>query len=182
MANVKLSELTEITEVKEDDYFIVVDTSDSNNTKKVKAVNKEEKLGVFGYISTPVVTEIEATDTYYNLAGGFTNPVLENFSVSATGIKYIGLADVTVEIQWCGSFVNDVNRATFSIALTKNGTVEEGSIQTLRLDSAGTPNSMSGTYVWTLSTNDEILIKTKCDKVGSELTATTFTTSLQKFY
>ena len=182
MVDVKLSELTTITEVKDNDYFIVVDSSDSNNTKKVLAINKEEKIGVFGYISTPLPTTISASDTYYTLAGTFTNTILSNFTVSETGIKYTGTEDIVVETEWSGSFTSDTNNTTFSIALMKNGVLESCSTQTLKLDNAGTYGTLSGICVGTISTNDEILIKVKADKVGCEITANTFNSSLQKFY
>jgi len=183
MVNVKLSELTEITEVKEDDYFIVVDTSDSNNTKKVKAVNKNEKVGVYGYVVTPVETDCALAGVPVPLAGTFNNDILEGFEISATTDKltYIGAGDITVEIQYSGSFTSTKNNALISVGIAKNGTPITGSDMERTL-SIGDIGSWASTCAIMLSTGDTIEIVAKSDTANTGVTATKFNTTLQRLW
>lgn len=182
MATQKISELPEITTVEEGDFYIITDVSDGDATKKVKAINTEEKIGVYGYVSTPLPTTIATPGAYVTLAGTFTNPVLDNFTVSVTDIKYTGISDITVEIHWAGSFYSNVNNPTVTVSIAVNTVIQDCSGQSTKLGVAGEYGNMSGICVLTLSTNDEILIKMTADVTDKTVTAASFQTSLQKFY
>ena len=181
MAERKLSQLTEITEVEDNDMYVVMDSSDNFNTKKVKAVNTEEPIGVFGYIATPAATEIAVTDTYYTMQGVFNNPLLENFTVSGTGIKYTGDNPVVMQVHWSASMYSDTNNPTVSIVLSKNGVTESCSEQTTILKLSGQYSALSGLCVSTLETNDEILFKVKAD-TACDVTVQSLQASISKFY
>jgi len=181
MANVRLSELTEITEVEEGDYFIVIDSSDSNNTKKVNVVNKDEQVGVYGYVSTPVATDITTADTYYRLAGTFTNPVLEGFSIVDDKITYQGTNPIYVEIQGGGSFTSDTNNVTIDVSIKINDTVDTNSTISNKLGLSGSYGVIAGTSVLEIENGDSVEIVVKSDKI-CELTAQSFTVSLHSFF
>lgn len=75
---------------------------------------------VYAYISTPQDTIMTLDSTFYFFNSAFTNVFVENFTVGADGITYIGTGGM-FEIEWktCG---NATDTSEISAAIVKNGT------------------------------------------------------------
>ena len=144
-----------------------------------------KKVGVFASLSAPTDTTITVADTYYPIAGTFSNDPLEGF-VGATayppGIKYNESMTQYFEIDWHATVIPDSNTTTVHFAIKKNGVLVTSSIMGSLLKNNGQPYNLSGTCVIEMSTGDEIQLVVTADGNGDVLTIQHYTTSITEFF
>jgi len=146
-----------------------------------------KKIGVFASIApeSGTVTTITVAGTYYPIEGTFTNSPVEGFSggtVYAPSIKYDGALTQYFEIDWHATVISDSNGATIHVGIKKNGTLLTASIMGTYMKFAGEVQTLSGTTVVELSTDDEIQLVTTSDGNGDETEFDHFTTTMTEFF
>lgn len=139
-------------------------------------------LGVFAYVPAPTVTTTAPANTYVPIAGPFTNPVIEQFTLGVDKIIYSGSCSMWVEISYSGTFTSDTNTTTFTVGVRNGGIVFPGSESTFKLKLTGDSGSVGGhTVVW-MAPGDTVQLIVKSTQNGAELTAESFTTTLSRFF
>ena len=105
-------------------------------------------LGVFAYVPNPTNTTTVLADTYYPIAGPFTNTVLEQFSLGVDYIEFTNHETVYVKVTYSGTFESDTNNTTITAAVKLNGVVITGSEGAFKLKASGDSGSVSGVIVF----------------------------------
>lgn len=137
-----------------------------------------EKSNAFGYLPTAAITTTTLADTYYPIAGTFTNPVLDNFVLDGDKIVYKGTETREFKVILSVSVSSDTGTCTTTIGVSKDGSVPSG-LSAVRLLKLTTD---IGSWICqgelTLETDDEVQLVVKSDKVGAELTFHTTQTNI----
>ena len=144
-----------------------------------------ENNGVFASLSASANTTVTTADTYYPIAGTFTNSPMENFAagtVHTPSIKYIGTETKYFEIDWHATASPDSTGMTVHFGIKKNGTLIDSSVMGTFLKSGGEAQALSGTSVVELSTNDEIQLVLTADGDGDIVTVPHYTTTMRPFF
>jgi len=141
-----------------------------------------KKSGVFAFLTAQTNTTCTLADTWYSIAGSFTNLPIEDFVFDTDHIKYIGKKTQFFEIDWQTSMSGDANGITPHVAISINGTPITGSIMGQFLKTSGEAYAMAGTCIVELSTDDEVQIVVKADGVGDVISFYHFTTSISEFF
>lgn len=142
-----------------------------------------KKCGVFAYLDAPADTTITAAGTYYPIQGAFTNDPIEDFTAVPTpAIRYDGPKTQYFEIDWHAAGYGDANGQTIHIGVKKNGVLCTASVMGTFLKFLGEEQSLSGTCVVELATNDEIQLVVTSDGNGDILTLEQFTTTITEFF
>jgi len=142
-----------------------------------------DKCGVFAYLTAAADTTCTLKDTYYPIAGTFTNSPIEGFTTTAgppPGIVYACDEDRTMEIDWHASVVLSTGNDTVHVAVLKNGTEVASSVMgtyvtTLVLQ-------MSGTCAIEMTEDDVITLAVRSGADGTVITFAHFTTTINKFF
>lgn len=138
-------------------------------------------LGVFAYLPNPTNTTTVLAATYYPIAGPFTNTVLEEFTLGVDYIEFSNGETVHVKIDYSGTFSSDTNNTAITVGVKLNGGIVAGSVGVVVIKAAGDSGSVSGTVVVEITTGDQIQLVLQSDQAGAVITASTFTTSLNRF-
>lgn len=142
-----------------------------------------KKAGVFANLGTPTNTTITVADTYYPIAGTFTNDPIEDFTAVATpAIRYDGEKVQHFEIDWHAAIKGDSNGITVHVGIKKNGTLVDSSVMGTLLKFLGEEQALSGTAVVELEKDDEIQLVTTADGNGDIVTFEHFTTTISEFF
>lgn len=161
------------------DYLQVKDTINASGTITGK------KIGVFAALESPTATTVTTAGTYYPIAGTFTNDPAEEFSAAVTytpGIKYDHKQTQHFEIDWHAAGSGDANGMTIHIGIKKNGVLCSQGVMGTFLKFLGEEQSLSGTCVVELATNDEIQLVITSDTNGDIITMEHFTTTITEFF
>lgn len=143
-----------------------------------------KKVGVYAYIDTPVLTELTLANTYYAIAGDFTNDPIEDFTgatVTVPGIKYVGVYKQYFEIDFHASVATD-KAETLTTAIYKNGVLFPGSQMSTFCKVANEFYNISGTCVLELEENDEIQLVVKGTSVDSYADFNYYATTITEFF
>jgi hypothetical protein len=140
--------------------------------------------GVFATLDATASTTCTLADTWYPVAGSFTNDPLVGFALVAgppPGIELQpGFCTGLYEIDWHASLVKGAGTSEVRMGILVNGVEDPRSIQqttvtTLELQ-------MSGTAVPNLSTGDVITLAISSDTPGDVITLDFYTTTIKKFF
>lgn len=123
-------------------------------------------MAVYGrlYVSTPLATSIAVVDTYQKAAGTTTlaSPTADVDSPVAGRLRYTGTAEKPMFAQASVSIEVDAD-ALVTLALAKNGVVDETSEVEQQCTVAGGPEAFSLNAVFNLDGDDYIEIWVKAD-------------------
>ncbi len=141
----------------------------------------DARRGVFAYLNVPNITECIVKDTYYPIAGNFTNDPVGGFKIYEDSIQYIGDRMCYFSIVWFATVQSSNSNNTLLFAIKHNGEVLSKSIMgdfLMRKDSEST----SGTVVIPLYAKDMIQLVVSYAKKKTDLTFHYFTTSIRPFF
>ncbi len=141
-----------------------------------------KKSGVFAYLTASTNTTVTTADTYYPIAGSFTNSPMEDFSFDTDHLEYDGNKTQYFEIDWHASISGDANGITCDIGVKINTTVVTSSVMGTYLKTSGEVQALSGTCVVELETDDEIQLVLTSDSDGDVITVEHFTTTISEFF
>jgi len=172
------------------DRLIGSDSEDSNETANfslagIKEACLEAKAGVLAYLSSSTATTITTGDTYYPISGTFTNNPIENFAAGTTytpSIKYTGEATRYFKIDWHASLKGNSDSITTSVGVKLNNVLVSSSVMGTLIKTTGEPQSLSGTCVLELDTNDEVQLVVTANDDGDVITFEYFTTTIKPFF
>lgn len=172
-----------------DNVIIDLDINQIDSGADKSAVTKEWVLaklggtaGVFAALSAEEETTITEGGTYQPLMGTYTNTPIVGFEVVATpGIKYTGTETKYFEIDWCAACSGDSNSMTVHYAIKKNGTLVDASVMGTFLKTADQVQSLSGTAVVELATDDEVQIVLTADATADKINTVHYTTTIRQF-
>ena len=127
-------------------------------------VSANEDTGVFAYLTAQADTTCTVLDTYYPIAGTFSNVPSFNFTASSTpALIYDGIKTQYFEIDWHATISADVAGTSVHCAIYKNGSLETSSQMAQYLKNAGQLYSFSGTDVIELAEDDYVQLVVKTD-------------------
>ena len=138
--------------------------------------------GAYAYISESAATTTIVADTYYRLAGTFTNEVLSEFNITSDKLTYIGNDTQLFEISITASIQSNTVNTIVTMGIYKNGTLEANSEMTTKVAQTADRKLLVVIDVISLSLNDNIEIRIKSDQAEAQVTAIKCTTTAQKFY
>jgi len=139
--------------------------------------------GVFAFMPVDTnTTTCTAADTWYPIAGTFTNSPMQDFSLGTLTIDYDGLETKQFKIDWSASCSGDSSSMTIHIGVKKNGTILPGSIMGTFLKTVDEPQALGGTVVVELETGDTIQLVIMADGAGDIVSTKHFTTAVNGFY
>ena len=102
-----------------------------------KYINGEEiptKRGVFAYLGTPTNTTCTLADTWYAIAGAFTNSPMDEFIFDTDHLEYTGTNPRYFEIDWHATCSGDSNGVTIHYGIYVNGSQYNTIIDNINLD------------------------------------------------
>lgn len=144
-----------------------------------------KKCGVFASLDSPNNTIVTTAGTYYPIEGIFTNSPIEEFGPATTytpGIKYTGTKTQYFEIDWHAVGSGDSAGITVYLGIKKNGILCTHGVMGTFLKFIGEKQSLSGTCVIELETNDEIQLVLTANNNGDIITINQFTTTITEFF
>jgi len=142
-------------------------------------------IGVYAALSASTDTTITTGETFYAMAGTFTNTPMSGFELIAG--PYIQLTGRSgyYEIDWHASVSGDSNSMEVHIGMAKNDETltiaGEGTVGTF-LKTSGEVQGFSGTRVVWLEPGDTIQIQVTADDDGDVVTVKHFTTTISRFF
>ena len=138
--------------------------------------------GVFAFLAAQANTTCTNADTYYPIAGTFTNNPLDNFSLGATAIEYDGVPTRWFLIGWHASLSADAGGTTVHAGIKHNTNVVAASEMGQYIKTQNEVFTFSGSAAVQLSTGDTIQLVAKADGAGDVLTFKHFTTSITEMF
>ena len=156
---------------------------DINENARTTGYLSSKKCGTFAYISVADDTTCTVQNTYYPIAGTFTNSPMEDFSVVADpAIKYEGTLTQYFQINWSATFASDNNSNTISIGAKKGTNLITSSVMSMYCKTNGELYSLSGVFVVELAEHDTIQLVIASNVAGASISVTHFTTSIREFF
>jgi len=150
------------------------------NATYIQGTGVEE--GVFAYMTAESDTTCTAAETWYAIAGAFTNSPMSGFIFDTDHIEYSGLEPVYFKIDWFSTVSSGTNGSVGHFGVYLNGVLVDSSVMGVYMKTADEPFSAAGTCVIELDTDDEIQLRVKSDGAGDVFTIYHFTTTINRFY
>ena len=101
---------------------------------------------------------------------------MNGWSIVSDTLTYQGNTGITMVI-FTGSFSSDTNNTEITIALKKNGVLQENSEMTVEINQTTDINSIALVDMFSMQKGDNISLWIKSDKTGAVITAKKITTS-----
>jgi len=166
------------------DYGKISLYSDGTDWFLGQAFGQQTYPHVYAYISTAAQTTVTTAATFYPIEGTFVNPIVEGFTIGASGITY-DLAETRLfEIDWSATVFSDDASRTIHVGLAKNAealTYDSPTIMGMFLRYADDPLGLSGTSVIELAQGDTISIEITSQSSGNVLQIEHFNTTIRPF-
>ena len=121
-------------------------------------------------------------NTWYPVAGAFTNSPLEGFTFDTDRITYRGTKTKTFIVTGAIATSGSNPNLTISYAISVNGTVFTRGITSAFCASAGNPYNLAGITVVELSENDYVQIVTQCDVGNRTVTTGQLMVQISEFF
>lgn len=138
-------------------------------------------IGLFAAISEPTLTSIADAETYYPIAGTFTNSPASGFiGTDDPAIKYTGTRTLYFEIDVHAVISAAINGTTVECGIKKNWNIVTDSVVSAYCKTAGELYTVSGTLVVELETDDTIQLVVATDN-GNNVTFHNITTTIRPF-
>ena len=138
-------------------------------------------IGLFAALSAPTLTTIADAETFYPIAGTFSNEPASGFTgTEDPAIKYTGTRTLYFEIDAHAVISAATNGTTVECGIKKNGTLEASSVVSAFCKTAGELYTISGTIVVQLEEDDTIQLVVATDN-GNNVTFHNITTTIRPF-
>lgn len=141
-----------------------------------------KKSGVFAYLPFEADTTCTLADTWYPIAGTFTNNPMEDFSLGSSYIVYDGTKTQYFEIDAHATVSSNTNGTKAHFGIKINGVLLSGSVMGLYAKTSDEPYPVSGTSVVELSTSDTVQFVVKSSASGSVITFIHLTATIAEFF
>ena len=153
-----------------------------NDTGTADGYTMGRRSGVFAYLTSPSNTTCTLADTWYPIAGAFTNNPMLDFSFVTDHIEYDGTLKQYFEIDWHATIEGDSNGITAHIGIYLNSSIVASSVMGVFLKYSGEVMTLSGTCVVEMEQGDEIQLVAMADGAGDVITVKHFTTTIARFF
>ncbi len=137
--------------------------------------------GVFAFVPSPIITTCTDADTWYPIAGTFTNDFTGAFEFDTDHIKYTGPLTRDFEIDAHIVTKGSANGIVAHFGIYLNGVIVDGSIMGTFMKTAAEPFPTSGTSVVELAADDEIQLMVMSDGAGDVITVEHLTTTIRSY-